>query len=190
MISSKGIEKYIKLSALAVLTSLVSCSGVKEEISPTTLPTGAIAKGQNNSKAISELLRLMNNERRKRGLKLLVLDLRLTRAAQKHSDSMYQHGYFAHIDKKGRNFQKRILKEGYPRCYSAENLALAGTPSLANSLWLRSPGHRKNLLGKKYTRVGIGKAGRYWTANYAETMGTASINATLPPPAYSHSGGF
>jgi len=77
---------------------------------------------------------------------------------------MHKHGYFAHIGKDGSDFQKRLLRENYPRCYSAENLAIAFS------------GHKKNLLGKKYTRVGIGIAGKYWTVNYAEPMGPIGGN--------------
>jgi len=169
---TKGINPML---LMMISTLFYSCSGnSSQQITP---PTEAKVYGaQSHHAQEKELLRLMNQARRQRGRKPLVIDPRLTRAAQTHSNSMHKHGYFAHIGKDGSDFQKRLLRENYPRCYSAENLAIAFSPVHANRLWLNSPGHKKNLLGKKYTRVGIGIAGKYWTVNYAEPMGPIGGN--------------
>lgn len=152
------------------------------------------AKKETNGK--QELLQLMNETRRKKGRKPLTIDSRLSRAAQLHSQEMNSRGIMSHTGKDGSNFDTRILRQGYPVSFSAENLARAPSAHWVNKMWIASPSHNKNLYGKSYTQVGIGKAGKYWTAVYAEAKGGKSIanstgrSQTLPPPAISYAGGF
>ena len=51
----------------------------------------------------------------------------------------------------------------------AENIAF-GQPSVAsvNLAWMKSPGHRRNILHRNFRFVGFGKAGAspYWVANF------------------------
>jgi len=103
---------------------------------------------------------------------------------------MNRHQQMAHQTKGEKNFQKRLMKKGYPQVYCSENIARARGADLVHRLWTESPGHRKNLLGKKYTRVGIGLAGRFWTANYAQAVGPSHGGASMPPPVQSYTGGF
>ena len=139
----------------------------KEEVAKKKVTHEKVTKTTTKLGSVSELLKLMNEARAKKGRKLLVMDARLMRAAQAHSESMSKHGYFSHKGKDGSSFPTRMLREGYPRCYSAENIALAPSAESANNQWQKSSQHKKNLFGKKYTRVGIGQVGRYWTAIYA-----------------------
>jgi len=177
---------------------LSSCAGNKKEADEFVVSISAAdsaeAKKETNGKQV--LLQLMNETRRKKGRKPLVIDSRLSRAAQLHSQEMNSRGVMSHTGKDGSNFDTRILRQGYPVSFSAENLAKAPSAHWVNKLWIASPSHSKNLYGKSYTRVGIGKADKYWTAVYAEAKGGNSIanssggSQTLPPPAVSHAGGF
>ena len=168
------INSVALLALVAACGIMSSCAGGDSHVDITEVDK--VTGPQSHKEKEQELLRLMNQSRRQKGRKPLVIDPRLTRAAQAHSNSMYKHNYFAHEGKDGSDFSKRMLREDYPRCYSSENLAIAFSPSHANRLWLNSPGHRKNLLGARYTRVGIGIKGKYWTANYAEPMGPIGGN--------------
>ena len=132
----------------------------------------------------------MNQYRRANGREPLLIDDRLMRAAQSHSEAMSRHQLMTHQTKGEKKFQKRLTKEGYPQVYCSENIAQARGAELVHRLWSESPGHRKNLLGKKYTRVGIGVAGNFWTANYAQAAGPPNGNSSMPPPTQSYTGGF
>jgi uncharacterized protein YkwD len=51
--------------------------------------------------------------------------------------------------------------------YGAENIARANvTPKEILRLWMNSPGHRRNILDKRYTKIGAAvyksKSGRYY----------------------------
>lgn len=120
----------------------------------------------------NQLLTMINEARRKKRSPLLVVDPRLTRAAKAHSNAMAKHKFFAHKGLDGSHFQARMQRQGYPLSHSAENLAMAHDAQTAFNMWWESKGHRANMMNKKYTRVGIVRTGKYWTANYAAPDGT------------------
>ena len=186
--------QMIRPIALAVLcTALISCggsSGKKSSKHVITLPHGHPTVSRSAREDKSRLLQLMNQYRRANGRELLLIDDRLMKAAQSHSEAMNRRQQMAHQTKGEKNFQKRLMKEGYPQVYCSENIARAQGAELVHRLWVNSPGHKKNLLGKKYTRVGIGLAGQYWTANYAQAVGPPNGGVSMPPPVQSYTGGF
>ena len=161
------------LTAAAYCLFLSACSGTDEKESDTyvisiSAAEAAEAKKETNGKQV--LLTLMNESRKKKGRKPLTLNPRLTRAAQLHSEDMNRRGVMSHTGSDGGNFVKRMQRQGYRLCYSSENLANAPSALWVNRMWVVSEKHKKNLFGKKYTHVGIGRSGRYWTAVYAEEM--------------------
>ena len=85
---------------------------------------------------------------------------------------MSKHSYFAHKGKDGSTFSKRMTKRGYPQVSAAENIAMAPNANTVLVLWEESRGHKKNMLGKKYSRVGIARTGNYWTAIFAASDDT------------------
>ena len=84
-------------------------------------------------------------------------------AARDHSNDMKQHKFFSHTSpvRGKKEFTKRAANFGASA--SAENIAIngGGGPVVVRA-WYYSPGHHKNLFGN-HRRIGIGKAGRYWT---------------------------
>jgi len=107
---------------------------------------------------------LVNQERTRRGMRPLKLNIRLTRAALKHSRDMVARGYFSHDTKGGGDFVSRIRKAGYvaPNAFPSlgEDLAAgSGTLGSAQSIvesWMESPGHRANILNGKFREMGVG----------------------------------
>lgn len=129
---------------------------------------------------------LVNRERQKQGLKPLELDPRLAEIARGHSEDMAKRNYFGHQSPEGLSPTDRGKIAGYPlrkklgRGYTeglAENV-FKGTlyrsmtrmlgltryhwmteSELANKIvagWMKSPGHRKNILTATYDKEGIG----------------------------------
>jgi uncharacterized protein YkwD len=105
----------------------------------------------------------LNLVRLEHGLRQLRLSPNLTQAADHHSLTMVRAGYFAHESPDGSHFARRIKAFYKPRAIKrkwqvAENLIWRTdrlTARAAVTAWLASPGHRENLLGRKYREVGI-----------------------------------
>jgi uncharacterized protein YkwD len=103
----------------------------------------------------------LNRARAAHHLHALRLDTRLTRAAQGHSADMVAKRYFAHGD-----FGARIRHSGWTRHRRSwtigENLAYgtagAATPAAIVAAWMRSAGHRANILQGRFRWIGIGIA--------------------------------
>lgn len=99
------------------------------------------------------LLEVMNQARAAHSLPPLKLDPTLQRAARAHSKDMLRRGYFDHG-----KFVRRMARYGVRARVVAENLAWSASYSWARrivNMWLRSPGHRVNLLRPGFRRVGV-----------------------------------
>lgn len=107
---------------------------------------------------------LLNRVRSRRGLGRLRMNDRLSLAAERHSRDMVRRGYFSHDSLGGGSFVDRIRRTGYLSSarswYVAENLAWGsgsrGTPEQILNAWMKSPGHRANILSGRFREVGIG----------------------------------
>ena len=107
---------------------------------------------------------LINRERTRRGLRALRANKRLSRAALSHTRDMINKHYFAHESKSGLDVVDRLTSTGYlGRVRSwlvGENLAWGSgsqsTPREAVIGWLNSPGHRRNMLNRRFREIGIG----------------------------------
>jgi uncharacterized protein YkwD len=103
------------------------------------------------------LLAAVNDVRADRGLRPLRVDPTLTRAARAYSATLVRRDVFTHGD-----LGRRLARAGARGPVFGENLAW-GTGSYATARgivrgWLRSPGHRANLLRPGWTRIGLGRA--------------------------------
>jgi uncharacterized protein YkwD len=102
---------------------------------------------------------LVNVARQGRGLAALAGSASLDRAARNKSADMLRCDEFSH-QACGREFTYWMQRFGFPRnCAGAENIAW-GSGSLGSaraifSAWMKSPGHRENILGP-YAQIGIG----------------------------------
>jgi uncharacterized protein YkwD len=111
----------------------------------------------------SQLLGQINVTRARRGLRPLRISSALTAAADQHSQSMAQKGYFSHDSANGGSFFKRIASfypyRGYSSWSAGENI-LYSTPDIdpagALRLWMNSPEHRANLLNRSWREIGLG----------------------------------
>ena len=102
-----------------------------------------------------------NAIRKAHGLAALQVSAKLTAAADQHSASMGESGYFAHESADGSAFWKR-LEQYYPHGNASywavgENI-IYGSPDLtvpdAMTAWMNSPGHRENILSSDWREVG------------------------------------
>jgi len=113
-----------------------------------------------------EVVRLVNEERTKNGLKPLTYDWELGRVARIKSQDMRDNKYFSHTSPTyGSPFQ--MMKSFGIRYRSAgENIARGQrTPKAVVDAWMNSSGHRANILNSSFTHIGVGYVsnGNYWT---------------------------
>lgn len=104
----------------------------------------------------AEMLRLVNDERTKRGLKALLPDTALVPVARAHSQDMFARGYFSHYTPEGKDPFDRMKAAGIKYYSAGENLALGQTLKICHEGLMNSPGHRANILNASYGRLGIG----------------------------------
>ena len=137
-------------------------------------PAGAQAQGCANvnvkpTRANLEVVRsavlcLHNAERARHRLPRLSESLRLRRAAERHSSHMVGAHFFDHTSPTGSTMVDRIRRTGYTsgaRGWSlGENIAWGSgrlaTASQIQRAWMKSPGHRKNILQRAFREIGIG----------------------------------
>jgi uncharacterized protein YkwD len=147
---------------------------------PTSAPTTAGAPAGNQStagKLTSDLFDRLNAERRARGLAALKWDGDLARLAADWSAHMASTGDFSHRDlgaAGGLPGMSRFSALG-------ENIAwVEGYPSMGNQLhvgWMKSEGHRANMLQRGFDAVGIAvvcSGGRAWATQNFGRLDTSS----------------
>lgn len=104
----------------------------------------------------TQMLELVNAERRAAGLKPVRPDPVMTQVARSHSRDMFSRGYFSHFSPEGKDLGDRLQQARIGYLSAGENLALAPTLTTAHSGLMRSPGHRANILRPQFGRLGIG----------------------------------
>ncbi len=106
----------------------------------------------------AEILKLTNGKRKKRGLTLLKVNRQLVCLARKQSANMAQNRQLSHTVN-GKGLAYRIEKSGYPYRHVGENVARSKRPPpQVVRLWMKSQGHRVNILNPNFREIGIGIA--------------------------------
>ncbi len=185
------------LSCCSVLVFVSSCLTL--DYAPRKSAAPQYAKGGLCSAAelkyISELvLSKVNAERRRAGLATLSSDSGLARLATSHSSDMIRRNFFAHVNPDGEDAVARAERMGVPS-YSvrglykigvAENVGLLSRGNLKGygeirtsediasvmmDIWMKSRGHRENILSPDYGLLGVGvvcdsEGTYYFTQNF------------------------
>lgn len=103
-----------------------------------------------------KLVRLINEERTKKGIKPVEMDERLTEAARVHSENMARLKQLSHRFPGEPRLQDRLAKTGVAFDAVAENVAHSGSAADAHEELMLSSGHRANILNPRYNAVGVG----------------------------------
>lgn len=106
----------------------------------------------------------------------LALHDQLFEAARFHAEDMASSGCFAHSSCDGTTFQSRIARF-FSGGGAGENIARGQpSPEAVMQGWMRSDGHRQNILEPRWNALGTGAAeGRHWVQNFG-----AARNPSLP----------
>ena len=137
--------------------------------SPSPKPTPSpSAKLTGDAALEAEVITLVNARRAEAGCGAVRYDARLRAAARAHSADMATHEQLSHTGSDGSSPWERAERAGYPDAMS-ENVAMGyRTPSEVVAAWMRSKGHRDNILNCEAKAVGVGLARDadgtpYWT---------------------------
>jgi uncharacterized protein YkwD len=123
--------------------------------------TVADARGGRMDRVERKVVRAVNVQRSRYGLRRVRAAHRLFRAAEYHSSEMLAGHYFAHPSRNGGSFVARVHR--FTRSPTIGE-ALAMLPSCGRhsaraivSMWMHSPPHRAILLSGRFHRVGIAR---------------------------------
>jgi uncharacterized protein YkwD len=155
-----------RVAASAVAATALAFAGAPAASAATCGSTSAMPGQVSKSAMASSTLCLVNAERTQRHLRKLKLNRRLSRAAAGHAGDMVRQDYFSHDSLNGASFVDRIRRTGYlggPRAWIVgENLAWGSgdrsTPTAIVRAWMNSPGHRANILQRRFREIGMGLA--------------------------------
>lgn len=131
-------------------------------VQPTARPTPAPSASTGDYTTLSvtaqeqKVWNLLNRDRQANGLPALTLDPELSRIARVKSCDMNNQGYFAHESPTWGSAASMLRAFGYAFSGVGENIAHHATIDKAEAAFMSSPGHRANILGSQWTRVGVG----------------------------------
>jgi uncharacterized protein YkwD len=172
----------------ATTTTRAATTTTKPDPPPSTAPAPPAPAGNQSTaqKLASDLFNRLNAERMARGLATLEWDDDLARVAGDWSAHMASTGDFSHRDLGAAGGLPGMSK------FSAlgENIAwVEGYPSMGNQLhvgWMKSEGHRANMLQRGFDSVGVGvvcSGGRAWaTQNFGrlDSSDAPSMSSSTP----------
>jgi uncharacterized protein YkwD len=151
--------------ALVALVALASTLALPSTAAAARCKHANAQPGDVSQRALRVATRcLLNKKRRMQGLRRLRGNGRLHRAAGRHVADMAQNHSFSHTSISGASFLDRIRRTGYLRRVRSwsvgENIAWGtgelSTPRSIVAAWMRSPGHRANILSRRFREIGIG----------------------------------
>lgn len=104
------------------------------------------------------LMESINQERVKNGRQSLHLDERLVAIAREKAQDLEENNYFQHKSEELGTAKDMLRREGIIFYHvGGENIARGyGTPNEIVQVWMKSDGHRYNILKDNYKRTGIG----------------------------------
>lgn len=129
---------------------------------PTTKPTATPSASNGDYTTISgtvqeqKALNLLNADRIANGLTPLSLDPELSRIARIKSQDMKDNNYFAHNSPTYGSASDMLKAFGYAFHGVGENIAHHATVEKSQAAFMSSAGHRQNILGSQWQKVGIG----------------------------------
>lgn len=182
--------KHLAIVVASILLAVSAALGVSAVDPPAAeaAPAGKVKRCGGgkiflNSKERTTFL-LHNKIRRNHDLKAFCVHPALQKAARAHSKDMIRRDYFSH-DTKGRyTFDRRLKKFGYtPKGYryytTGENIAYGSgsyaSPRSRMDAWMKSRGHRQNILNRKFREIGVGTYTGTWKGNKGVTMYTVDF---------------
>lgn len=144
--------------------------------SPSPPKTDSPDSGLNETRVERLIWKYTNEERTARGLSKLEYSAKMASPAERHSENMARHDYVGHTRPNGQTMEERYAsvcaypgenanKAHYLREFEAYKsgkiVYLDNESEVAHYMvdsWMRSSGHRENILRDEYRKIGVGIA--------------------------------
>ncbi len=140
---------------------------------PTPTPTPTPAPETPSVSGLSsielEVVRLVNIERQKEGLKPLVASSEISNVARKKSEDMASKNYFSHTSPTYGSPFDMMKSFGIKYNTAGENIAKGQLSAKSVvTAWMNSSGHRANIMNPSFNKIGVGhyrssNGTNYWT---------------------------
>lgn len=147
-----NIEKMLEIP----ISAEISLKEVSKNIS-TPPPLRADKESPKSFLAKSGIITWTNIQRNAQGLMPLSENENLNNAAALKAGDMLEKQYFDHVSPSGVDVGDLAEAVGYKFITIGENLALGNFESdkILVQAWMDSPGHRENILGSRFTEIGV-----------------------------------
>lgn len=156
-------------SIFALLASLVVAATWAGESGPRAGNPSA-----SEARAARDLFELANQERRQRGLPLFEWQDKLALAARRHAELMARQKTLKHRLPGEAPLMERVSATGLHFDRVAENISYSESSFSAHQGFMRSEGHRANILHPDYNALGVGVVEKgshiYVAANFARKL--------------------
>jgi len=145
----------------ALLAGLAAVGLITKNVGSSSGSSGSTAGSSQGSTSTSsseeqQAVSLLNKDRAANGLPALKANSQLTRLAENYALDMAKRGFFSHNNPEGQSPFDRMKQAGISYKTAGENLAINTSVSAAETAFMKSSGHRANILDSSYTEVGIG----------------------------------
>ncbi|WP_138495890.1 CAP domain-containing protein [Paenibacillus pinistramenti] len=164
---------HLKIIAVWTAVSLILSAMLPAGTSyAAAVPVPSLSKAQLQYAKIqadnaAQVVKLVNIERQKAGLKPLVVHTNLTKMAKTKVVDMYNHKYFSHTSPSYGSPFDMMDSFNITFEYAGENLARGQrTPAEVVKDWMNSPDHKANMLNPNYTLIGVGYYNGYWSQEF------------------------
>ena len=135
----------------------------------------ALAETMTLSEIRTFMLKQINKERKKKGAAPLKFYNKVNKTAQAKAKDLYKTGDFSHDSVNLGDFTDQYDAAGLSYYAGGENIAFHDpTVKDVMNAWMKSAGHKANILSKTYTHVGIGYYKGYWVQQFIATNETTS----------------
>ena len=154
--------KFVRRAAAVVVLPVVAAGAMLAASTVVATPASAATS------LATQVVALTNKYRAQKGCAKVRVDSRLTTAARAHSADQARRNVMTHTGTGGTTFVTRAKRAGYAYALS-ENVAFGyPTAQAVMTGWMKSPGHRANILNCRAKAVGVGiaynsKRVPYWT---------------------------
>jgi uncharacterized protein YkwD len=173
--SDRPARSPLLLALVVVVSSAVALA------SPRTV--AAWSSGTFSSASERELVSLTNRSRASAGLRSLRVDSTLTTVARWRSKDMIDRDYFSHSIPGYKSVFKKLDSKGYCYRVAGENIGWNTyrddeATAAIHAMFMDSPAHRQNILGKAWEVIGIGAykgsdGKKMWTVLFADKCGSS-----------------
>lgn len=133
-------------------------------------PPSSTLQVEVNRTAERQILELTNIYRLNHGVPEVQSEYTLGLFARQHSEDLALMNTLEEDADTPENLSKRLKEESIGHKKAGENTAFGYVDAIeAVHGWLNSPAHRKVLLDKEFTHMGVGAYGNYYTQNFIKT---------------------